>query len=117
MLESGCTCSLWTDGQLDAYKEPAPNPHLHLYTAGPGQDILVVYSEYSERRNTTRPRAFWLCRNQTRVQDDHEPRFVRKNAINNLIEVPVFYSIPGKNNQGFYALSNTNQTFFTLYSG
>src|SRR6202041_1329721 len=82
LSQSGCTGVLWTEGEFDAYKEPAPNPNLKLYASKQGEDILVVYSEYSERRNTTHTRAYWLGRNEARVEDKHKPHFANSKAIN-----------------------------------
>jgi hypothetical protein len=116
---NGCTYALWTNGNLDAFKEPAQNPDLHLYQSWQRKDILVVYNEHSERRNTVRRRAYWLNQNQCRVEKQDAPIFARKQSFRHVTCVPVFYSTPVKTdvNRGFYAMCDTNQQSFTIFSG
>ena len=115
---NGCaTKALWDNGDLEAWREPANPVNLHLFNAKQRKDLLVVYSEYSERSGVTRTRAYWLNQNQERVERRHEPDFVSTNLICNLPPVPVFYFVPGKTtNQIFYAVVATNQQSFVLYS-
>src|ERR1051325_6763311 len=55
---SGCvTYQMWDTAAFDAYNEPAGDPRLRIYRA-PRDELLVVYQEYSERKNCVRPRAF-----------------------------------------------------------
>lgn len=118
IVESGCTYALWTNGNLDAFKEPAQNPELRLYQSGQRKDFLVVYNEYSERRDTIHRRAYWLNKNQCRLEKQRAPIFVRKQSLRNLAPVPVFYSTPEKEdfNAGFYAVCDTNQQSFAVFS-
>jgi hypothetical protein len=118
-LESGCTYSLWTNGNLDAYKEPAPTPNVRLYESQKKNDILVVYNEYSERNDSTHTRAYWLNKNENRVKDNRTPAFARKNSVDHLPPVPVFYSLPEmpESNRNLYAVCNTNFNTLALYSG
>lgn len=118
LSQSGCTYMLWSDQNYDAFRQPAPNPDLHLYESKKQNDILVVYKEQSERTERIHTRAYWLNKNQIRVTQQSPPFFISKKAAQNLAAVPVFDSMPTNQYgiQTFYALSGTNQSF-TLYSG
>jgi hypothetical protein len=120
VLESGCTYALWTNDNLVAYKEPAQSPDLHLFQSTQRADYLVVYNEHSERTDAIHSRAYWLNKNQSRVENRKAPVFARRNVARrlNLGAVPVFYSIPnGGLASGIYAVCDTNQESFTLFSG
>lgn len=118
-LESGCTYALWTNGNLEAYREPAQNPDLHVFQSERPSDFLVVYKEQSDRNDAIHTRAYWLNKNENRVEDKRAPAFARKKSVDHLPPVPVFYSLPqmpdstGK----LYAVCDTNLDTFTLYSG
>lgn len=118
LFESGCTYALWTNANLDAYKEPAPTPNLRLYESQKHNDFLVVYNEYSERNDSVHTRAYWLNKNENRVEDKRIPAFARKNPADHLPPIPVFYSLPAKPdlNWYLYAVCDTNLDTFTLYS-
>lgn len=119
LIESGCTYALWTNGNLVAYKEPAQNPDLHLFQSTQRADYLVVYSEHSERTDAIHKRAYWLNKNQKRVENKQEPAFARRNQARhlNLSAVPVYYSMPNTNSApGIYAVCDTNQQSFALFS-
>jgi hypothetical protein len=115
---SGCTYALWTNGNLDAYKEPALSPNLRLYESKQKNDILVVYKEYAERNESTNTRAYWLNKNEKRVENQYAPGFVRKGSASHLTPIPVFYSVPEKADftRGSYAVCETNQQSFKLFS-
>jgi hypothetical protein len=118
LLQSGCTYALWTNDNLVAYKEPAQNPNLRLFESTQRKDFLVVYQEHSERTDRIHNRAYWLNRNQTRVERQKAPIFARRNQARHLNAVPVFYSTPGPClSRGIYAVCDTNQQRFTLFSG
>lgn len=119
LSQSGCTYALWTDGTLDAYREPAPTPNLRLYESQKQSDILVVYGEYSDRYDSTHTRAYWLNQNESRIENDHAPAFARKLTMDHLSPVPIFYSLPEKPDLkgNLYAVCYTNQNAFVLYSG
>jgi hypothetical protein len=118
LLESGCTYALWTNGNLVDYKEPAPNPDLHLFESKQGTDYLVVYKEYSERTDSFHGRAYWLNKNQTRVERQKAPVFAGRKQTRKLTAVPVFYSMPQEEfTKGIYAVCDTNQQSFALFSG
>lgn len=118
LLESGCTYALWNNGNLDAYKEPAPTANLRLFASQKQSDFLVVYSEYSERNDSIHTRAYWLNKNESRVENKRIPAFARKNSVDHLPAIPVFYALPDKTdlNWNLYAVCNTNLDTFTLYS-
>lgn len=118
LLESGCTYALWTNGNLVAYKEPAQNPNLHLFHSTQRNDFLVVYDEHSERTDSTHKRAYWLNKNQRRVEDQKAPVFAHHDPERHLSAVPVFYSPSGSNfTRDIYAVCDTNKETFTLFSG
>jgi hypothetical protein len=118
-LGSGCaTKALWNNGNLEAIKEPASNINLRLFDAKRQNDLLVVYDEYSERNDGIHTRAYWLNENEALVHQRRTPHFVNANLMRNLPSVPVFYSTPGETNWtlSLYAVVETNQQSFTLYS-
>lgn len=118
---SGCaTHALWTEtSQLNAGNSPADLPKLQLFEARRQNDLLVVYNEYSERHDRIRRRAYFLNRNQLRIEQRHEPEFVSPRHSRGLSEVPVFFgtnppklkTLPSE----LYVLAETNSPFFTVY--
>jgi hypothetical protein len=121
LLESGCTCThaLWANGHLVACKEPAQYPNLNLFESRQRGDFLVVYDEYSERTDSVHRRAYWLNRNQSRVENEKSPVFARPGEASrqNLAPVPVFYSKPGTVFvPEIYAVCDTNEQSFALFS-
>ena len=118
LVESGCTYALWTNGNLVNYKEPAPSPDLRLFKSKQGTDYLVVYKEYSERTDRFHGRAYWLNQNQSRVERRKAPIFAGRKQARKLTAVPVFYSMPQEEfTKGIYAVCDTNQQSFALFSG
>lgn len=118
VTQSGCTYALWTNDNLEAWREPAQDPHLHLYAANQGGDVLVVYKEISERNDAVRTREYWLNKNQKRLEQQHAPVFASKKSARLLSPVPVYDSMPEADLQrGLYAVGETNQPTFTLYAG
>ena len=117
LLESGCTYALWTNGNLVAYKEPAKNPDLHVFQSTQRNDFLVVYDEHSERTDAVHKRAYWLNENQIRVENQKAPIFAHREPAHYLPAIPVFYSTLKTNfTEGIYAVCDTNQETFTLFS-
>ncbi len=116
MLANGCaTKALWQNDSLEAWNEPANDPHLRLFEANPPRDILVVYDEYCERSGVTHTRAYWLNENQNLMQQRHSPHFISTNSAFCLATVPVFTS-PQINLPVTCAVLETNRQSFTLYS-
>jgi hypothetical protein len=115
----GCvTKALWENGGLEACREPASPVHLHLF-GETNNDLLVVYDEYSERSDKIKTRAYWLKKNQTRVNQQRVPHFASRRWQRHLPPVPVFDLIPAETNGTLtlYAVVQTNQQSFALYSG
>jgi hypothetical protein len=119
-LANGCaTRALWQNGALEAWRQPAGNPNLHLFETKPPGNLLVVYDEYSERHDANRTRAYWLKENQKLIADRHMPHFVSANSAGGLNSIPVFS--PATNQFSFppvpYAIVSTNGQSFTVHSG
>jgi hypothetical protein len=117
-LGSGCaTKALWEGNAFEDWNEPASDGNLRLYGGGKHADLLVVYDEYSERRDRTHTRAYWLNQNEKRLERRRKPDFVSTNAALRMSAVPVFDQLPeGMNLPPLYALFETNRQSFTLYS-
>ncbi len=119
-LGSGCaTHALWTHTeQLDALKEPADNPNLRLFDARRHDDLLVVYDEYSERGDAIHTRAYWVHRNEKRVEQRREPAFVSTRSAHGLVAVPVFATtnIFETDPQSVYAILSADHRSFTVFS-
>ncbi|HKW28162.1 MAG TPA: hypothetical protein VJT54_02420 [Verrucomicrobiae bacterium] len=121
LLTGGCaTDALWNKAQLDAWNEPADNSRLQLFDASQQNDFLVIYEEYSERHDSTRTRAYFLNRNEKRVEQGRKPHFVSARWSHKLSPVPVSQTPPesGANfPQPIYAVISTNTQSFTVYAG
>ncbi len=120
LLTGGCaTDALWNKTQLDAWNEPADNSRLQLFDASQQKDFLVVYEEYSERHDSTRTRAYFLNRNEKRVEQGRKPHFVSAQLSRNLSPIPVRQTFPLSNTNfppTVYAVISTNTQSFTIYS-
>jgi hypothetical protein len=119
VLGNGCvTKHLWESGDLEAWNQPAANPNLHIFQATPGNDLLVVYDEYGERRDAARTRAYWLNENQKLTDQHRMPHFVSTNSISCLTAVPVLLAATNQTQMPTppYAMVETNGQSFTLYS-
>lgn len=119
-LVNGCvTKALWTNGNLEAWNGPADSANLRLFEGGKRRDLLVVYDEYSERTGATHSRAYWLDKNEKRLEESRMPHFVSTNAAFRLSAVPIFDSRPEGvgSTPSFYAILIANQQSFALYSG
>ena len=120
LFTGGCTYALWQPNRLDAFNQPAPTPHLQLFNAVKNQDLLVVYDEFSERSGSTTPRAYFLYKNNRRIDSQRSPIFVSTNLALNLPPVPVYENppLPDTNSPDqLYAVQGTNFDTFTIYSG
>ena len=117
---SGCaTHALWRHTeQLDALKEPADNPNLQLFDARRHDDLLVVYDEYSERSDSIHTRAFWIGRNQKRIEQRREPAFVSTGSTRGLTPVPVLATTnaPDTGSPIVYAVVSADRRSFTVFS-
>jgi hypothetical protein len=120
LLGNGCAFrDLWNNAGVDDFNQPADSPNLRLYTNRSQKDLLVVYDEYSERRDSVQPRAFWLFQNQKRIENRRRPDFVSVKVAKHLANIPVFPETNAPTdiqNFSLYALGSTNHYFFSLYS-
>lgn len=119
-LVSGCvTKALWTNDNLEAWNEPANDANLRLFEGGTRSELLVVYDEYSERSGGIRARAYWLDKNERRLEERRMPDFVSTNVALQLSAVPVLERSPERARPApaFYAILRSNQQSFALYSG
>ena len=121
LFGSGCaTHALWKESNLDAWNEPADDPHLRLFDTPRHKDVLVVYDEYSERHDSVHQRGYWLMQNQKRIEQRRRPEFVEVLFPQNLTPIPVFVATnapeTGSSPPGPYAVVSTNLHSFILYS-
>jgi hypothetical protein len=117
LLASGYfTHQLWTDSQFDSWNEPAPAIGLQLFRDAPRHRVLVVYQEYSERREKTRLRAYFVDENRPPATNDLVPRFVNPDISRSLAPVAIFSALPPKLPDSFFAVADTNAPGFTLFS-
>jgi hypothetical protein len=118
-LGSGCTTSaLWTESAMDNWNQPAVKSNLRLFAAGPPQDFLVVYDEYSDRHQTNTARAYFLYQNLERMAQKHGPHFVSVARAKGMAPVPVFPATIGSGTDHLarpFVISSTNDAAFTLY--
>lgn len=115
LISGGCaTHALWNKTSLDAFNQPADDPHLRLFQTRHPDDLLVVYDEYSDRNDVIRTRAYLLNQNQERVEQRQPPHFVSMNRRRGLTPLLV---LPGSNAPvDFFASVATNGQSFTVYS-
>ena len=117
VLSSGCvTKELWTNGNLEAWNQPADKTNLRLYEKPNRKDLLVVYDEYKERSGATHTRAYWLNKNEEHLEQRRTPYFVSTNCAFRLTAVPVLETPPANRPAELYALFVANEQSFTLYS-
>ena len=118
LLTGGCmTHKLWTASPLDEWNEPASSPNLRLFRAERQDDFLVAYDEFSERRETTRPRMYFLNPNQKLLAQHDRPHFVKVNSADNLVPMPMFSFAPTNSTEKCYAVTATNSASFDIFFG
>jgi hypothetical protein len=121
ILANGCvTKALWENGNLEAFKEPGGNPNLRVFDAKQRNDLLVVYDEHSERNDSLHTRAYWLKKNQARVDQQRAPHFTGTNLMCGLPSVPIFHgSATTVTNPPLplYAVVEPDKQSFALYTG
>jgi hypothetical protein len=116
LLISGCvTHQLWTGSQLDEWNEPTGNPNLRVFRDARQNDLLVTYEEFSDRRETNHARAFFLYKNQNRLQSQDRPHFVNLGSSRGLTPVPLFFSTPTNPPVLYCTVSETNRASFTIF--
>ena len=120
LLLGGCaTRALWEADRFARYHEPAHPPHLALFQARPGNDVLVRYDETIEGEDVSKPRAYWLDENAMPAKNPFKPQFVSPPATHTLTPIPLVDSptlVPSAAT-GLCAVVATNGQDFTLYSG
>jgi hypothetical protein len=90
LFGNGCvTKALWQNDNLESWNKPTSNPNIRIFASKDRGDMLVVYDEYSERKDATRTRAYWLNENEKLLEQGHMPHFVTTNSIVALTSVPV----------------------------
>jgi hypothetical protein len=110
------THKLWTESALDSWNEPAPAVGLKLFRDEPQHRVLVVYDEYSERLEIIQTRAYFLKDGQTTNVIGIAPKFVNPKICKHLPAVPVYFSAPTNSPPAFYAVAETNNPAFTIFS-
>ena len=84
LLFTGCetvekhslTYRLWDNGDLSKWSEPASNPNLAIFEATNGADLLVQYDALSEKHSAVKRRAYFLLRNEARIDAGKKPKLV-----------------------------------------
>ena len=118
LLVSGClTHQLWTNSQFDSWNEPAPAVGLQLFHDAPNRRVLVVYQEYSERRDKIGPRAYFVSEIRPPAVNPAAPKFVDPQVSRGLAPVAIFPVMPSNSPDLFFAVTGTNGPAFTLFSG
>jgi hypothetical protein len=117
LLTCGCvTHKLWTESQMDEWNEPAGNPNLRVFHDEQKNDLLVTYEEFSDRNETDHARAFYLYKNEKRLQAQHRPHFVSLSASHGLKPVPLFFNTPTNPPDLYCMTAETNRASFTIFS-
>jgi hypothetical protein len=124
LLFTGCktvekhslTYRLWDNGDLRRWSEPAPNPNLAIFEATNGADLLVQYDALSEKHSAVKRRAYYLLRNEARIDAGKKPKLVSlavaegmksiavlptQVAVNNLPPAPTAYAVVTNVGRGF----------------
>lgn len=117
LLAGGCmTHALWTEAPLGMWNEPAVTPNLRVYHGGQPDKLLVVYDEFSERHETTKPRAYFLDPNRPPPSPRSQPSFVDVKMSAALAPVPIFYAPPTNPPDLYCSIKDTNSTAFQIFS-
>ena len=118
LLADGCmTHKLWTESALDEWNEPAARPNLRLFRAECKDDVVVVYDEYSGRRDGTRTRAFFLRPNQKSLEQNSRPHFVSTNSVSCLAPISIFSPASTNMTEQYYVVVVASNSAFAIYSG
>ena len=128
--ESTLTYKAWHNTEAN-YLEPARVPELKLFErTNAGAEILVVYHETSERSDKQWTRAFFLRRNESRLENKRRPVCTSPKKAGGLLPIPILFegldsswinimsnsSQAGKAGGQLYAIVSTNPPSFTLYA-
>jgi hypothetical protein len=90
-LLTGClTHKLWKETESwNASKLPAVPNNLQLYEDAEKRDFLVVYDQLSDRSQRVRVRAYYLYRNEERINSGERPRFTSVRRTRKLTPLPI----------------------------
>lgn len=111
LTQNGCTAMLWSDENVAGFRQPAPDPDLHVFQSTQRNDFLVVYREQSESNERIQTRSYWLIKNNIRITRDQPPMFVSQKESRNLPAIPIFNTPPlNVETNNFYAVYGTNLT-------
>jgi hypothetical protein len=116
----GCvTHALWEEANLGTRHQPADDPTLRLFHSGEPRELLVLYRESAEGHDLTRTRAYLLYQNESRIERQRSPRFVKIESVRGLEPVPVFAATNAPVSSPpppLYAVLSSDKLWFTLYS-
>ena len=127
LLLTGCkavekhslTYRLWDNGDLRKWSEPAPNPNLAIFEATNGTDLLVQYDAFSEKHSVVKRRAYYLLRNEARIDARKKPKLVNlavADGMKPIVVLPTQVAVtnlpPGT---AAYAVVTKEERGFTLY--
>jgi hypothetical protein len=116
----GCvTHALWDDASLGTRHQPAEDTTLRLFRSAEPRELLVLYDESVEGRESTFTRAYLLYKNERRVQRQRPPKFVKIDSTRGLEPVPVLPSYKAANSSPpppLFAVLSADKLWFTLYS-
>jgi hypothetical protein len=83
------TGQLWDNDMLCDHYQPATNAQVSLFDAPAQKDVLVQYLEEREKNGATKPRAYLLLLNQSRVAAGKKPRFASRHLAGRLTPIPL----------------------------
>ena len=87
---TGCfTPALWKESALVNHFEPARDARVQLFAKPDHTDVLVLYDETREERDSVRRRAFFLQLNVKKLQERKRPQFANPAAAAKLEPVPL----------------------------
>ena len=127
VLSSGCeavrnysvTHKVWNNEEWRHFAAPAPDPHLALFEAASGDDILVQYDEMSDTSGRIRRRAYLLYLNQERIRANKRPEFVKPALLIGVKPIQLQESpsatVDPHPTPGFYAVTAKGGRGFTLH--
>jgi hypothetical protein len=114
---TGCTVALW-NSPTTSFCEPAPDPNLALFEAGPHSDILVEYSAISDKHDNVLRLAYFSNANQKRIAAGKSPHFTSPKRSLKMQAIPIAGLQPISHPLALtnsYATVTTNRQAFTLF--
>jgi len=90
----GCvTHALWEDANLGTRHQPAAEANLQLFRSGDPRELLVLYKESAEGKETTLTRAYLLYENERRIMRQRPPKFVEIDSTRGLVQRNILYFV------------------------